>query len=136
LDAAGLDLAGNEPIPPLESSCERWLRPGRSDAAPAIIALSHSDGLHVVSIANKLGVKIPDDVSVVTFGDYRSSQWMTEKLTTATFPPERLGTRAVDLLLGLSSGRITQPVREEFPAHLILRNSVSPKSAQDAPGRA
>jgi LacI family transcriptional regulator len=57
------------------------------------------------------GLRVPADVSVVSFDDDPLAQWLRPGLTTAALPHEQMGRRAVELLLdGQPRGRTMVPM--------------------------
>jgi LacI family transcriptional regulator len=76
------------------------------------------------------GLKVPDDVSVVSFDDHPIATWMRPKLTTIALPHYELGRKAVDVLFaeidrhreGLDRDGRTHRV----PMPLRVRESVAP----------
>lgn len=73
------------------------------------------------------GVKIPQDISVVGFGNTITSEYFRVPMTTVRQPKFRLGIAAVDLMLQLLRGQ--RPETKRLPAELIVRAS----SAAPAP---
>ncbi len=70
----------------------------------------------------ELGVKIPDQVSVVGFDDLRFAAYLTPPLTTMRQPAEVLGRRAGAAVLQLLAGK--RPQRSVLPCELVARASV------------
>ncbi len=79
----------------------------------------------VLEIFRERGVRVPDDVSIISFDDVRPLHLFAPAITAITQPVERLGQCAVDLLL---RGDWTDPaIRTEIrrlPVHLTERASV------------
>lgn len=66
------------------------------------------------------GLRIPEDVSVVSFDDDEIASYLRPGLTTARIPYEEMGRQAVDLLLGGGEGR------RLVPMPIVVRGSVAP----------
>lgn len=49
-----------------------------------------------------LGLKVPDDISIVGIGDFGGSEHLEPALTTVRLPAKQIGTRAADVLLSMS----------------------------------
>lgn len=111
----------------------------RSRAA-ALEMFSGSDYPEAVFVANdhmafavmdvlrfKLGLSIPQQVSVVGFDDVSISSWPTYNLTTYQQPMQQMVDITVDILLE----RISQPALEakkiKLPGQLILRGTTQPR---------
>jgi LacI family transcriptional regulator len=74
------------------------------------------------------GIRIPDDLSVVGFGNILTSEYFRVPLTTIRQPKFRLGVAAVDAMLQLLRGQPAESKR--LPAELVIRASTaSPKTA-------
>jgi LacI family transcriptional regulator len=81
------------------------------------------------------GLKVPADVSVVSFDDHPIASWMRPKLTTVALPHYELGRKAVDILFAEIDRHRAGAEREgEGGVHRILmpvrdRDSVAPPAA-------
>ncbi len=77
------------------------------------------------------GLKVPADVSVVSFDDHPIASWMRPKLTTVALPHYELGRKAVDVLFTeidrdrSDTGRVGDVHR--VPMHVRSRESVTPR---------
>jgi DNA-binding LacI/PurR family transcriptional regulator len=69
----------------------------------------------------KQGLRIPQDISIVGFGNILLSEHFRVPLTTVRQPKYRLGSAAVDSMLQLLRGQRPEPRR--LPAELIVRSS-------------
>ena len=74
------------------------------------------------------GVKIPDDISVMGFGNILMSEFFRVPLTTISQPKFRLGIAAMDTMLKLL--RHEPPETRRLPAELIVRASTAPPPAK------
>ena len=67
------------------------------------------------------GLRIPDDVSVISFDNSDLAQWLHPELTSIALPHFDMGRRAVEVLLGAQpSGTI-----ERMPMPLYSRDSIT-----------
>jgi len=74
------------------------------------------------------GIKIPDDISMVGFGNILTAEFYRVPLTTVRQPKYRLGVAAVEALMSLINGETIQSKR--LTAELIVRkSSTAPKTA-------
>jgi LacI family transcriptional regulator len=82
----------------------------------------------VYRAAAEMGLRIPNDLSVVGFSDDGFAQDMIPPLTTVRQPAYEIGRKAAELVLGRSSGTIMgrQVRRVDLPVRLIVRNSTGP----------
>jgi DNA-binding LacI/PurR family transcriptional regulator len=74
------------------------------------------------------GLKIPEDISIVGFGNILMTEHFRTPLTTVRQPKYRLGLAAVDTMMGLIRGERIQSRR--LPAELIERKSTAPPKIQ------
>ncbi|GAA3828764.1 LacI family DNA-binding transcriptional regulator [Sphaerisporangium flaviroseum] len=76
------------------------------------------------------GLRVPDDVSVVSFDDHPLASWMRPKLTTVALPHYELGRKAVDVLFDEIRHHRTGAVREtevhRVPMPVRTRESIAP----------
>ena len=70
------------------------------------------------------GLKIPDDISIVGFGNVLAAEYYRVPMTTVRQPKFRLGIAAVETLTRLIRGEKVQPAR--LTAELIIRKSSTP----------
>lgn len=91
----------------------------------AIICTSDTIAFHCINSLQKLGVKVPDDCSIIGFDNSRLSALTTPALTTISSPLSLMGIRAADLLLTqIETGEKTNE-KIVLPYELIKRDSVS-----------
>jgi LacI family transcriptional regulator len=120
--ARGLALAG-------VSECE-WLPPEgyrimhevlAAGALPtAVICANDRLAFGTYQALQEAGLKIPSDVSVISFDDSELAAWMRPELTSIALPHYDLGAMAVDLLLKNTRDAVTY----RYPMPLTSRESV------------
>jgi len=72
-----------------------------------------------------LGLRIPEDISIIGIGDFRGSAHMEPGLTTCRLPARRIGEQAADLLCrGGIPPASAKPLRIQVPSNIVVRNSV------------
>ena len=74
--------------------------------------------------ARDLGLRIPDDLSVVGFDDLPFAKVFEPPLTTIAIDPEELGAIAFELLAALMEGE--EPDGRILPVELVVRGSTGP----------
>jgi LacI family transcriptional regulator len=92
-----------------------------------VTAVQAVSDLVAIGCANALlsqGLKIPEDISVVGFGNVLLAEYFQVPLTTIRQPKYRLGIAAVETMLHLLRGEKVQPKR--LPAELVPRKSSAP----------
>jgi LacI family transcriptional regulator, galactose operon repressor len=128
LASRGLSLAGIVdcpwwPEPAHEAVCELL----RSKARPTgLICLNDRTAFGAYQAIQESGLRIPEDISIVSFDDSDLASWLRPQLTSVAIPHFELGRRAVELLL--TDGR--QPEVERVPMPLRRRASVGPPAAK------
>ncbi len=84
-------------------------------------------------IRHELGLRIPEDVSVVSYDDVPQAAWPTYSLTTIRQPTEAMVAATADLLLRRIENGDATPARVSLPVELIVRGSARlPKEWNDA----
>jgi DNA-binding LacI/PurR family transcriptional regulator len=93
------------------------------DPPTAIVATSDVQAVGVLEALSSLGLRVPDDVSVVGYDDIELAPLMG--LTTVRQPLESSGSRAADLVLeALSAGPDRrQPMAEQLEIELVVRTT-------------
>lgn len=71
----------------------------------------------------ELGLRVPEDVSVVGYDDAPMASWKTFDLTTVQQPLERMVEQTVTVLLGEIEDNTRAPQRLEIPGQLVVRGS-------------
>ncbi len=70
-----------------------------------------------------MGLKIPEDISIVGFDDIEISSYLQPALTTVHMPIEVMSTNAVNILIDAIEGDADYYARYVIPVNLIERNS-------------
>lgn len=99
---------------------ERGLRP------TAVLAMSDAMAIGVLRAARELGLRVPEDLSVVGFDDIDISQHTNPPLTTVHQPIRQKGESAVGLLLSAIERRGPHPEHLRLETRLIVRGSTGP----------
>jgi LacI family transcriptional regulator len=92
--------------------------------ATAIQAVSDIVAVGCADALLSQGLKIPEDISIVGFGNILMAEYFRVPLTTIRQPKFRLGIAAVETMLNLIRGEKVQSRR--LPAELIERKSTAP----------
>jgi DNA-binding LacI/PurR family transcriptional regulator len=87
----------------------------------AIQAVNDTVAVGIVETLLKQGIRVPEDISVVGFGNILLSRHFRVPLTTIRQPKYRLGLAAVELMQQLLQGKRPEPKR--LTADLLVRNS-------------
>ncbi|ULL15221.1 LacI family transcriptional regulator [Paenibacillus sp. H1-7] len=89
----------------------------------AIFCTTYRGTLAVGNELQSLGVQVPDDISLVGFGDYSVSPLLNPPMTTVHQPIYRIGKTAVDTFEQLLRQRAYSKIQTVLPARLIVRES-------------
>ena len=98
-----------------------------ADPPSAIIASSDQMALAVLHVAHRRGVRVPGDLSVISFDDTPVVKFSVPPLTAVTQPIAAMASAAVDLLIGEAAGRAPGRERRVIPFALAVRGSTAPR---------
>lgn len=98
------------------------------DRPTAVFAGSDLQALGVMEAARVLGLRVPEDLSVVGYDDVMIARWSSPPLTTIHQPLREMGEEAVQMLLRLRAGA-PSVTRMELATSLVVRKSTAPPSA-------
>ena len=125
---AALDDAGLRPATIVE--CEETLEGGRMAALKllarprrptALVAYDDLVAIGVMRGAHALGLRVPEDASVIGFDDIDIAAFVEPPLTTVRQPKAEMGRLAVEILLQSLGG--APPSRCTLPGTLVVRSS-------------
>jgi LacI family transcriptional regulator len=95
----------------------------------AVFAASDHEAAFVHDAAVELGMKIPNDLSIVGFADLDFAATMDPPLTTMRQKPHEIGRLAAKLIMDRIDGLVAdndEPTTIKVAAELIIRNSTAP----------
>ena len=96
-----------------------------SDKRPtAFFVASDNMAMACMSAITRLGLKIPDDVSVIGISNVKESRFFSPRLTTIAVSQKELGECAADILIRRMTGDKTIVKQIYVPTKLIVRDSV------------
>ncbi|MCX5522292.1 LacI family transcriptional regulator [Streptomyces bobili] len=110
------------------SAARELLRPADGDGRPPITALytsSLAQAIGAMAAIRDLGLRIPEDISVVGNDDLPVAAHLNPPLTTVAMPLHELGTAAVDALVATIEGKPTGDVVVPTEPLLVLRGSTA-----------
>ncbi|MEU6816541.1 LacI family DNA-binding transcriptional regulator [Streptomyces sp. NPDC046860] len=104
---------------------------GRPDRPTAVFAGNDLQALGLYEAARELGLRVPEDLSVVGFDDLPVARWVGPPLTTVRQPLTEMAEAAARLVLDLGRGdRERTATRLELATSLVVRSSTAPPSLQ------
>jgi LacI family transcriptional regulator len=96
-----------------------------SEKAPFTAVVAHNDSVAIGAVETLLqqGFRVPEDVSIVGFGDGVLAANFRVPLTTVRIPQTEMGETALRLALELQKGQAVQP--RQLPVEIIIRASTA-----------
>ncbi|MEU4232393.1 LacI family DNA-binding transcriptional regulator [Nonomuraea sp. NPDC026600] len=132
---AALDLAGVPVDPDLIRRGDFLVEGGLAqahrllrlpDPPTAIFACNDGQAMGVYLAAHELGLRIPDDLSVIGFDDLPPMRWAVPPLTTIRQPLTEMAAAATTMLVKLARGEPLPQSRIELGTELVVRSSTAP----------
>ena len=122
-----LTAFGNFQVDGGRDHARRMLSSG--DRPTAIFAGSDLQALGVLDAARSLGLRVPQDLSVVGYDDLQLAQWSSPALTTVHQPLTRMAEQAARLVIRMSEEELDQVPRMDLATRLVVRESTAAPSA-------
>lgn len=91
----------------------------------AIFAGSDLQAVGTYQAAHTLGLRIPEDLSVVGYDDMYLTEWLIPKLTTVRQPLMEMGAMATQMIFALATGRDLPAKKIDLDAELVVRDSTA-----------
>lgn len=98
----------------------------RPEPPTAVFVVSDITAIELMSCASQLGLRIPEDLSVVGFDDIVIARLPMIALTTIAHPMEELARRGVDTAISLVEDPRSLPAAQRVEPRLIVRNTTGP----------
>jgi LacI family transcriptional regulator len=99
----------------------------KSPEITAIFCASDLMALGVIKAANKLNIKVPEDLSIVGYDDIVLASYVTPTLTTISQDKYQMGYQAAELLINMLENNMA-PHQRLLNTKLIIRESTKPKN--------
>lgn len=123
----GVSLTERGPFEPTFSSGVRAADLVLGTSATAVVAFNDEIAVGVLNRFADRGRGVPEDISIVGFGDTSLAEVVTPRLTTVRLQTSAAGAAAVHLLLDTLRGNdVSARAPVTLPAELIVRSSVGP----------
>ena len=94
----------------------------------AVFACNDLMAVGSISAASALGIRVPDDLSVVGFDDVQLASYTNPSLTTVDQPKVKIGTLATQMLLERMKDLDATPRFERLDTELRIRRSTAPRA--------
>src|SRR3954447_5014190 len=98
----------------------------RPDPPTAIFCANDVIAFGALNAARELGVRVPEDVTIVGFDDIAMAGWPVFSLTTIRVDLAQVARSACDLLVGRLEGDRSRPRRVVIPVEVVLRSTHAP----------
>ncbi|MFC5470283.1 LacI family DNA-binding transcriptional regulator [Cohnella suwonensis] len=105
---------------------KQWIESGKMPSA--VFAADDYIALGVMDACKNEGIRIPRDLSIVGFDDQVLASELRPMLTTMRQPAEKIGSAAVELLLGVMNDSAKRSVTIQMEPELIVRESTARKT--------
>jgi LacI family transcriptional regulator len=89
----------------------------------AIFAANDQSAIGAIDAAHKMGLRVPDDLSVVGFDNIPEAAYVNPALTTVDQFIDKMGHVATEMLIGLIQGEPLESDLHMMPTQLIVRES-------------
>jgi LacI family transcriptional regulator len=93
------------------------------DPPTAIFASNDMSAIGVYQVAAEIGLRIPEDLSVVGFDNLRESEFLKPALTTISQYIPEMGYLATELVVKLIKGEAIEDKLHKIPTQLVVRES-------------
>jgi LacI family transcriptional regulator len=125
-----LRIGGYDPV--LSASAAHELLTG-PDRPTAIFGANDLSAIAAVEVALELGLRVPEDLSVIGFDNVPEAALATPQLTTVEQPIHDMGRRAINLLIKLIQDEPVETSHITLPTRLVIRQSTAPPAPALAP---
>lgn len=103
----------------------------RKNHPTAVFGYTDVLSVYLYKIIQMAGLNIPDDVSIVGYGDMPIAKNLYPELTTIRLNGCEIGKRSAQLILDRIYERVQEPRQEMLPVEFILRDSTAPVKKQN-----
>lgn len=124
-----LVVAGDNSFGSGERCAEKLLK--RKQPPTAIFAANDDMAAGVIRVANRMGIRVPEQLSVTGFDDIALAQQVDPTLTTIRQPLVRMAEQAVAMLTKLNGNGEDAPSAVCIPASIKIRESTGPAPMLD-----
>ncbi len=119
-EPALLRVGGYDPV--LSADAARELLTG-PDRPTAIFGANDVSAIAAVEVAAELGLRVPEDLSVIGFDNVPEAALASPSLTTVEQPIHDMGRRAISLLIKLIQDEPVDITHITLPTRLVVRQS-------------
>jgi len=95
----------------------------------AVFAVSDRAALGALEAIKDIGLRVPDDISLIGFDDLASAEFASPPLTSVHYAREQMGALAFDALVAQIKGQAQLAIRQVVPSELVVRASTRSRPA-------
>ncbi len=123
----------------INQACEAFLnfvheQVGKATLPSAVLAYNDTMAAGVYRASSQVGLKIPQQLSVMGFDNFSPAYYLTPPLTTLSHSFDAIGERAVELLLQRIEERISPYSPENPPPHILISPELVVRGSTCPPG--
>ena len=106
-----------------EETMRVWLEEGFLNPPSALLAFNDTLAIGAIKAIRDHGLRVPEDISVVSFDDIEMARYLTPALTSFSQPRYEMGRVATEMMMTLLSGG-TPEKPDMFAGRLVKRGTV------------
>lgn len=106
-----------------KDSMEKLLR--MSDRPTAVICVNDMVAVGALHTATKMGVKVPEEMSIAGFDNTYLTECVVPEITTVDLQPKKLANTAIETMIKHLEGNMTDKKEIMIKTQLVLRDSCS-----------
>ncbi len=123
VDGTMIDVGAYDPAVSAAAAGRLLSRP---DRPTAIFAANDVSAIATVGAARELGLRVPDDLSIVGFDNIPEAALCSPAITTVNQPIHEMGRRAIDMLVHLIRAEAVEQTHVTLPTNLVIRQTTRP----------
>jgi DNA-binding LacI/PurR family transcriptional regulator len=127
LESANLEFRDELVVRPNPTEELATIRNLLKDKKPtAVFCVSDLYAIYTLMVANELGLRVPEDLSIIGFDSLESCEHSNPPLTSVRQPVVEIAKKATEILVGLAMGQPMENCRLILPTQLDIRQSTAP----------
>ena len=101
-----------------------------AEVPTAVLVINDFSAMGALWAAKEMGYRVPEDVSIIGYGDVPFAAMTDPPLTTLRAPYQEMGHQAADMLLNLIRGKRLSQRHVVLPVEFVVRHSTAPPPRQ------
>ena len=123
-----LEQADLTPIKPHDGPWdepETYLLKIKKAGATAVLAYDHVEAIRLLKAARSIGIRLPEDLSLICFNDAYACSLMMPSLTAVALPTKAMGIQAAQMMIDQITGNGKATLQMLMPEELVIRESTA-----------